>query len=160
MTRPFQDSLGFCALCSCGISSVLVCSTFRAFSSQNLRGANTNSSEVHSWGKAAISDIFKYLLGLDLKYTAVKCEKFRSHSLAGRMLVRIPSLGSGCSPTNQAGLSTLLCSSTTLSQVSWPEGSNPPLCKPKQVGKTGHNVPSAVPPERGVKTRAAVIVPL
>lgn len=110
-------------------------------------GKHTNSSEVHSWGKAVISDIFQYPLGLDLpgRKDAARC----------LLVIRIPSLGCGCNPTNWAVLSTPLCSLATPSQ-SQPEGSKPPFCKLKQVGKTGYSVP----PERGVKTRAAVIVPL
>lgn len=73
MTRPFQASLGFSAPCSCDISSVLVCYHVQGFLLPKFeRDKHTNSSEVHSWGKAVISDIFKYLLGLDLRYTAVK----------------------------------------------------------------------------------------
>ncbi|KAF2985473.1 hypothetical protein EK904_000134, partial [Melospiza melodia maxima] len=74
----------------CAAVSSLLCwfvTIFRAFLLLKFeRGKCTNSSEVHSWEKAVISHIFKYPLGLDLKYIAVKHEKFRSHSLAERML--------------------------------------------------------------------------
>lgn len=132
MTGPFQDSLGFRALCSCVISSVLVCYHFQAFLLPEFeRGKHINSSKVHSWEKAVISHIIKYPLGLDLKYVAVEHKKFRSDSLAGRMLpqscLSSGSPGWGLDAVQQTGLvlSTPLCSSTTLGQVSEPEGSNP-----------------------------------